>query len=363
MLRLENIDYLYALLLIPLFVLIYIVVRQRRKAMLSRYGDTSLINSLYPEASVYKPLLKFILLMAGLLFLDIGIANPQIGTKLEEAKRKGGDVIVAIDVSNSMLAKDKKGDNALSRLDLSKHYIGKLIDKLEGDKIGFVVFAGEASVHLPLTTDYSAAKMFLSTIDPDLIPTQGTAFAKALDLAMTSFVDEETDSLTGEIIKLNENDLQKTLIIITDGENHEKDALEYAAKAANKGLVIHTIGMGSPGGSLIPVYKNGKFTGDYMKDKDGKPVMTKLNDQMLSQIASIGNGQYLRASDGEPDLALLVHELGKMEQKEFDKKKYSEYEDRFQYFIAIAIFFLFIETIFSERKNKLLTVMNLFGEK
>ena len=331
--------------------------------MLKRYGDTALISGLYPEASSYKPLVKFMFLMAGLIFLIFGIVNPQIGSKLEEAKRKGGDVILAVDVSNSMLAKDRSGENEPNRLELSKYYIKRLIDKLQGDKIGLVVFAGEASVYLPLTTDYSLAKEFLSTLDADLIANQGTAIAEAIGLATTAFVDEEIDPETGDVYKLNEDNLSKTLIIITDGENHEANAIEKATEAADKGLVIHTIGMGSPQGSLIPVYRNGKYTGDYIKDSKGNFILTKLNEEMLEQIANIGHGKYIRAFENEPDLAELISEIGKMEQKELDKTKFSKYESRFQYFLAAALFFLFVEMIFSERKNKLLTALNLFGSK
>ena len=227
MFRFENSIFLYTLVLVPAFALLYFLLRNYRKNLLKKYGDISLLNQLMPEVSKYKNVLKISLLLSGLAFLILGIANPQIGTKLENFKREGIDVIIAIDVSNSMKAEDVKPN----RLERAKQYVSKLIDKMYNDRIGLIVFAGDAFIQLPLTTDYSAAKLFLSTVDNDLVYNQGTAIGKAIELAMKSFKQEEKK--------------YKALIIITDGENHEDDAISMAGEAAKTGIVIYTIGMGS----------------------------------------------------------------------------------------------------------------------
>ena len=233
MFRFENSVFLYVLVLIPAFALLYFLLRNYRKKLLQKYGDMSLLNHLMPEVSRYKNVIKISLLLSGLAFLILGTANPQIGTKLENFKREGVDVIIAIDVSNSMKAEDVKPN----RLERAKQYVSKLIDKMYNDRIGLIVFAGDAFIQLPLTTDYSAAKLFLSTVDCDLVYNQGTAIGKAIELSMKSFKQEEKK--------------YKALIIITDGENHEDDAISIAGEAVKTGIVIYTIGMGSINGAPI----------------------------------------------------------------------------------------------------------------
>ena len=344
MFQLENKIYLYALALIPLFIIIYwIMTRWRKKALLS-FGELAVIQQLYPDVSKSKRIWKFILYLFAFTFLIIGIVNPQVGTRLEEVKRKGADLMICLDVSNSMKAEDL----APNRLEKAKQSISKLIDKLDGDRLGVIVFGGEAYVQLPITTDYSAAKMFLESINTDMIPTQGTAIGKAIDMAMESFGKDEGKN--------------KAIVIITDGENHEDDAIKAAEDAAEKGITIHTIGMGSAEGAPIPLYK-GNVREGFRKDKEGNTIVTKLDEKMLQEISAAGNGIYVRASNSDTGLNNVLEALDKLEKKQFDSKMYSDYEDRFQWFIAVAFLLLLIETFLTERKSKIYQRLNLFGNE
>ena len=344
MFQLENKIYLYALDLIPLFIIIYwIMTRWRKKALLS-FGELAVIQQLYLDVSKSKRIWKFILYLFAFTFLIIGIVNPQVGTRLEEVKRKGADLMICLDVSNSMKAEDL----APNRLEKAKQSISKLIDKLDGDRLGVIVFGGEAYVQLPITTDYSAAKMFLESINTDMIPTQGTAIGKAIDMAMESFGKDEGKN--------------KAIVIITDGENHEDDAIKAAEDAAEKGITIHTIGMGSAEGAPIPLYK-GNVREGFRKDKEGNTIVTKLDEKMLQEISAAGNGIYVRASNSDAGLNNVLEALDKLEKKQFDSKMYSDYEDRFQWFIAVAFLLLLIETFLTERKSKIYQRLNLFGNE
>ncbi len=344
MFQLENKYYLYALGLVPLFVLIYLLVNIWRKRALKKFGDIFVIQHLFPDVSKSKRFCKFILFIVAFTFLIIGIVNPQVGTKLEEVKRKGADLMICLDVSNSMKAEDLQPN----RLDKAKQAISKLLDKLEGDRIGIIVFAGQAYVQLPITTDYSAAKLFLESINTDLIPVQGTDIGAAIDLAVESFGKDEGKN--------------KAIVIITDGEDHEEAAVKSAEAAAEKGIAIHTIGMGSAEGAPIPVYK-GTVREGFRKDKEGNTIVTKLNEQTLQEIASAGSGIYVRASNSDAGLNNVLDAINKLEKKQFDSKMYSDYEDRFQWFISAALLLLLIETFLSERKSKLYQRLNLFGNE
>lgn len=333
MYRLDNIEFLYGLGIIPLLILLYILNRLWRRKALKKLGDMEIISQMMPMVSEQKPLLRFILFLVAVTFLIFGLVNPQIGSKLEEIKREGSDIVICLDVSNSMNAEDFKPN----RLAKAKQAIEKLIDKLNNDRIGIIVFAGEAYVQLPITTDYAAAKLFLDNINSDLVPIQGTVISSAIELAEKSFGTEEGKN--------------KAIIIISDGESHDDDAIAAAKKAAEKGTIIHTIGIGSPEGVPIPVYKNNVQMG-FKKDREGNTVITKLNESALEEIASAGNGVYVRASQGEIGLLALQDRINKMQKKTFDAKIYTDYEDRFQIFIALALFFLLIESILTERKSK-----------
>jgi len=344
MLHFANPQFFYALGLIPLCIIIYMMARSWKKKALNRMGDSRIIQLLMPDSSKTKPLVKLIFLCLAFTFLIIGIATPQIGSKMEEVKREGVDLMIALDLSNSMKAEDI----IPNRLENAKLAIEKLIDNLGDDRIGIVVFGGEAYTQLPITTDYSAAKLFLANIDTDIIPTQGTAIGAAIDLAINSFDKKSVAN--------------KAIIVITDGENHEDDAVKAAEKAAAQGIIVHTIGMGSENGAPIPIYENGKASG-YKKDRDGNTVVTKLNETMLQQIAAAGKGIYARASNSQSALNTVFNEINKMQKKEIGSKVYKDYEDHFQYFIAVALLLFLLEIFISERKSKWWQKLNLFGTK
>jgi Ca-activated chloride channel family protein len=343
MLRFEHTEFLYALLLIPALTGIFIWMMFWKKRALKRFGDWAIIHRLIPGLSGGRVIAKFILLMIGYAFLVIGIANPQIGSKLVEGERKGIDIMIALDVSNSMLAEDIKPN----RLEMSKQAISKLIDKLGNDRIGVVVFAGKAYMQLPITTDYSAAKMFLAAINTRIVPSQGTAIGAAIEMAVGAF-DDETHS--------------RAIIIITDGENHEDDALKAAREASEKGIIVYTVGMGLPEGAPIPDYNKFNQMVGYKKDRDGSTVVTRLDEAMLQQIASAGKGVYVRANNTQSGLKTILDEINKLEKTKFESRTFSDYEDRFQYFIVVSLIFLILELFIFERKSKWLSKINFFGK-
>jgi len=342
MLRFAHEVYLYALAAIPLFLILFVWIRIRKKRSLKKFGEASMITRLMPDVSGAKAWTKFIVLMLAFAFLVVGAADLQIGSKLEEVKREGVDVMIALDVSNSMNAEDIRP----SRIERSKQAISKLIDNLQNDRIGIIVFAGKAFVQLPLTSDFGAAKLFLSSIDTDIISSQGTAIGSAIDLSMHSLDTKDKK--------------HKVLVIITDGENHEDDAIEAAKAARKDGIIIHTIGMGSPQGAPIPIYRNNARVG-FLKDNEDKVVITKLDESGLRQISKAGDGIFVRASNGDDGLKSILHEITRMEKKNYGSKVFTDYEDRFQYFLGIALLLLVIELLISERKSKWLQNINLFG--
>jgi Ca-activated chloride channel family protein len=303
-----------------------------------------MVFKLMPMASFRKLRLKFFLFCLSIIFIIIGLANPQIGSKMEEVKREGVDLMIAIDLSNSMLAEDLQPN----RLMRAKQSISRLIDRLDGDRIGLVVFAGDAYVQLPITTDYSAAKLFLSTINTNIVPTQGTAIGKAIELSINSFDVS--------------NDQNKAIIIITDGENHEDDAIQKAKEAEDMGIFVHTIGMGSAEGGPIPIKNRYGTITSYQKDKSGNTVITKLNEEMLKEIAANGGGSYIRANSTQSGLDALFKEINKMEKKEIGSKVFTDYKDRFQWFLGIALLLLIIESLLRNTKNKWSNKINLFEE-
>ena len=343
MFRFEHTDFLWALLLIPALTAIFIWMVIWKKRALLRFGEWTIIQRLLPGLSTSRVIAKFILLMIGYGFLIIGIANPQIGSKLVEGERKGIDIMIALDVSNSMLAEDIKP----SRLEMSKQAISRLIDNLGNDRLGIVIFAGNAYMQLPITTDYSAAKMFLSSIDTKIVPTQGTAIGEAIELSEDAF-DDETHS--------------RAIIIISDGENHEDDALDAAKKASERGIIVYTVGMGLPEGAPIPEYNKYNQMVGYKKDRAGSTVVTKLDEAMLQQIASAGKGVYVRANNSQSGLKTILEEINKLEKTKFESRMFSDYEDRFQYFIAVSLILLILELLIFERKSKWLSKINFFGK-
>jgi Ca-activated chloride channel family protein len=337
--------YLFGLTIIIVFAGLYILQRLWKKKAYKKFGEISVISQLMPDVSTARPLLKFIALMLALASIIFAIAMPQTGSKLEKGKRKGVELMILLDVSNSMLAQDIKP----SRLERAKQALSKLIDKLENDKIGLVVFAGKPYTQLPMTTDFAAAKMFLATVTTDMVPTQGTAIGAAIDMAVQSF-------------SMQDKTKDKAIIIISDGENHEDDAVEAAKSAADKGIYIHTIGMGLPEGAPIPEYKNGVNIG-YKHDGQGNTVVTKLDEQMLQEIATAGKGIFIRANNTEVGLNKIMDEIDKMQKKEFEAKIYSDYENQFQYFIAFALLLMLGEIFIFERRSKWFRKLDIFGER
>ncbi|MBK8884314.1 MAG: VWA domain-containing protein [Bacteroidales bacterium] len=341
--RFANPDYLYLLLLLPVMMLLYIVNEIRKRKARKKLGDPRLINSLMPELSDSRSVVKFILLLFAVLAGVIMLSRPQFGSKIEDVKKQGVEVIIALDVSNSMLAEDIQPD----RLTRAKQAISRLVDNLDNDKIGLIVFAGAAYTQIPVTTDYVSAKMFLSTIGPEMVPKQGTAIGAAISLGIKSFTPGEGKS--------------KAMIIITDGENHEDNPASDAEEAAKAGIVIHTIGIGSTGGVPVPVFSNGK--GDYLKDAAGNTVISRLDEDILKKIAMTTGGNYVRASNTNIGLDQIFSDIRKMKKEEIESTQYTEYNDQFQFFAALAIFLLIVEFIIMERKNRRLANIRLFKFK
>lgn len=344
MFRLAHPEYIYLLLLIPVYIICFWLMKRWKRNALKRFGDSSIIRKLFPDVSITRPTVKFIFLILAFAFLVAAVCGPLIGSKLEEVKRKGADIIIALDVSNSMRAEDIRP----SRLERSKQAISRLIDKLQGDRIGLVVFAGDAYMQLPITTDYGAAKLFLSTIEPDIVPRQGTAIGAAIDMATSAFSDSSRK--------------HSAVVIITDGENHEDDAIDAAKKAAEQGVKIYTIGMGSPEGAPIPIYNNGARVG-FKQDNSGQAVVTKLDATALQEIAEAGKGKFVRASNSDDGLDIILKEINALDKKEFQAKMFTDYENQFQYFLGASLMFFILEFMLGEKKSKWFSKMNLFGVK
>jgi Ca-activated chloride channel homolog len=338
--RFANPDFLYLLLLLPAMVILYILNFFRRKRALSRLGDPILVSRLIPEVSVIRPALKFGIQLLAIAIVTIILARPQFGSKLEEVKKQGVEVMIALDVSNSMLAGDIQPD----RLTRAKQALTRLIDNLDNDRIGLIVFAGDAYTQIPITTDYISAKMFLNAIGPDMVPKQGTAIGAAIDLGLRSFSPGEGKS--------------RAMIIITDGENHEDDPVSRAAEAARAGIVIYTIGIGSADGVPVPVTVNGRK--EFLKDIDGNTVISKLDEEILKKIAETTGGSYVRASNSNIGLDEIFGEIKRMKKQEMESTMFTEYNDQFQIFAAIAIFLLILDFIIMERKNRKLAKIKLF---
>ncbi len=344
-LKFEHPEYLYWLLIIPILIAIYISVRIINKKQYSKFADSKFMGLLTPLVSKSRSNIKFVILLFVFILGIIGIANLQTGSKMEEVKREGMDLYFCIDVSNSMNAEDI----APNRLERSKQAIYNIINKLNGDRIGIIIFAGNAYVQLPITTDYAAAKMFLSTINTNMIPSQGTEIGAAINLAAKSFGNDEHS---------------KAIIIISDGEDHENgDAIKAAQNAIKLGIKIYTIGMGLEEGAPIPLYNQyGKQTG-YKKDRNGNVVITKLDDNMLRQIAEIGDGIYRRASNSNVGLDEIFEEINSSDKTEIESKMFTDYEDQFQWFIGAAIILLIIEILISSGKKDWENKFNFFEPK
>ncbi len=331
-------QYLDILFILPVIIAIFILTVYLRKRALKKYGQMSVITQLMPDISFVRPIIKFIFIFLAFASIIIAIAGPQFGSKLKEVKQKGVEVIIALDVSNSMLAQDIQPN----RLENAKRAINKLVNKMTHDKIGLIAFAGDAYTQVPITTDYTSTKMMVSSITPGMVSKQGTAIGSAIELAINSFGPEEERS--------------RVIIIITDGENHEDDPISFAEQAKEKGIVVHTIGMGLPDGAPLPM-PNGK---DFRRDQNGSVVVSKLDEITLQKIAAAGEGIYVRANNYRTGLNMIFDEINSMQKQEIEAKIYSEYDEQFPYFIGFAFLMLFLEFILLERKNRILKDLNLF---
>ena len=341
MFRFADPIYLYLLAVIPVLAIIRFITYRNQKKRLRKFGDPQLLRSLMPDVSRFRPAVKFWILQGALALLVVMLARPQFGTKISNEQRTGIETIIAMDISNSMLAEDITP----SRLDRSKMMVENLVDHFTNDKIGLLVFAGDAFVQLPITSDYVSAKMFLSSIDPSMMATQGTDIARAIDMATHSFTQEEG--------------IGKAIIVITDGEDHEGGALESAKAAKDAGMRVYVLGVGSTQGAPIPI----PGTGDYMKDNTGNTVMSALNEDMCRQVAQAGGGAYIHVENNSAAQDQLDNELNKLAKKETTSTVYSEFDEQFQAVAILALLLLILEICIYDRRNPLLKRLSLFGSK
>ena len=339
MFRFANPEYFYLLFTLPVLTVIYIYAVVTRKKAIKKYGNPTLIAQLMPEVSTKRQHLKFLTLLAALSVLIFVIAGPQFGSKLETVKRQGIEIMICLDVSNSMMS----GDVQPNRLERAKQMLSRMTDTFTDDKVGLIVFAGEAFTQLPITSDYISAKMFLSSISTSMVPTQGTAIGAAINLALRSFTPSETSS--------------KTILIITDGENHEDDAVKAALSAAERGIKINVVGIGTPQGAPIPIGGANNF----LKDTEGNVVVTRLNEQMCQEIAAAGKGIYVRADNTNTALRTLQNEIDQMDKAELDSKIYSEFDEQFHVLAWVVLVLLLIEFVLLERKNRIFSKVKLFS--
>ena len=341
MFRFAHIEFLWLLLAIPVLVATHIWITHRKHQQLQQFGDPELMAELMPNASKIRPHVKFALMLTALALLIIGIARPQYGTKEQTVKRQGIEVMIALDISNSMLAEDV----APNRLERAKQMLSKLVDQMVDDKLGLVVFAGDAFTQIPITCDYVSAKMYLQSITPELIPAQGTAIGKAISTCVSSFGSEDTDK-------------SRAIILITDGENHEDNAQEAAKMAKEKGIHVFVVGIGKPEGSPIPDGRGG-----FKKDKQGTVVVSRLSEEMCQEVAAAGGGMYVRADNSNTATRALEKEIEKLGKQEIETKVYSDYNEQYQSFIFIALLLLVIDFFIFSRKNKSISRINLFGDR
>ena len=323
-------QYLLLLLLVPVFFAVQVLVNNLRRRRLRRFGDEALVESLMPSYASAKVWLRLSLFSVAFCFFVLALSRPQRGIRLKEQQVTGAEVIIALDVSNSMLAEDYSPN----RLERAKLAISQVSEKLKDDRIGLIVFAGESYVQIPLTSDYISARMFLNSISNKSVPVQGTAIGSAMDLAMRSFSEN--------------SDKSRAIIIITDGENHEDDPVAAAKMAAEMGIRVFTIGIGSKEGTFIPLPEGG-----YITDSEGNNVVTRLDDETLRQIAADGNGMYVQSTNREFGLAPIIEEIQNMEDKVTTTVTYEEYEELYMYFLGVALLFLVVEMLIGDRRSKI----------
>ena len=338
MFRFADPNVLYLLIILPFVAIFYFYSNYRRTKRLRKYGDPELLSMLMPEASAHRPVFKFWVLWIALGLSIVMLARPQFGTRLEKVKRSGIETIIALDISNSMLAEDV----VPSRLEKAKSLISRLVSNFNDDKVGLIVFAGDAFTQLPITSDYISAKMFLESITPSLISSQGTNIGEAIRLAIKSFTPQEK--------------VGRAIIVITDGENHEGGAVEAAKEAASKGMKVFVLGIGSPDGSPIPL----EGSNDYRKDNQGNVIVTRLNEQMCREVAQAGNGVYIRVDNSSSAQSLVQKEIDKLTKRDLESTVYSNYNEQFPALAWIIIVLLIIEVVVLDKKNPLFKNIKLF---
>ncbi|MBM3420032.1 MAG: VWA domain-containing protein [Bacteroidetes bacterium] len=341
--RFANPENLYFLLVLPFIAATAAYSFYRSARALKMIGDKELVDGLIPERSASRPVVKLIFVSVSIVLIVIALARPQYGSRIEEVKKKGIEIIIALDVSNSMLAADIKPN----RLERSKQAIERMVEQFTDDRVGLIVFAGDAYMQLPVTADYTSAKMFLATIGPDIVPKQGTAIGAAINLGIRSFSPSNTES--------------KAIIIITDGENHEDDPVQMAIEAAKNNVVVYTVGIGSPEGAPIPVEAGGRT--EFLKDRDGNTVISRLDERALQEIAGRTGGKYIRAGAAGMGLTEIYADISGIKKTESAGKVFAEYNDQFQYFAGAALLLLLAELLIMDRKNRRFLNMKIFRVK
>ncbi len=343
MYQIEEPTYFIYLAIIPVIFVLFLLVFWWKKRKQKQFADTGLIDKLSPERSTFKSFLKILAICLGLAFLVISLTNPKMGTKLETVKREGVDIVFALDVSKSMLAEDI----APSRLEKAKQIITRVFEKLGSDRVGIIIYAGNSYPLLPITTDHAAAKMFLQNANPDMVSSQGTAINEAIERAMTYYDNDEQTN--------------RFLFIVSDGEDHEENTVSLAQEATKEGIKIYTVGVGSEKGGPIPIRNNGAVI-SYKKDNKGEVVITKMVEKVLRDIANEGNGKYINGNRTQETIDIIEDILLKAEKSEFETKKFSDYKDQFQWFVGFALLFLIIDVLLLEKKTKWIQKLNLFNQ-
>ena len=340
---LEEEKFFWLLLIIPALIVLFIGLLLWRKAKQKQFASAEMLSQLTPDKSVFKPWLKFGILLLAFISLILALVNPKIGTKMETVTREGVDIVFAIDVSKSMEAEDV----APNRLEKSKQLVTQIINNLASDRVGIIAYAGSAFPQLPITTDYASAKMFLQAMNTDMVSSQGTAIKEAIELSSTYFKEEDATS--------------KVLFIISDGEDHEGDIGKVAKEATNKGIQIFTIGVGSLKGGPIPIKRNGVIQ-NYKKDQNGETVITRLNESTLKEIADDANGEYIQGNVTNEVIEKVTESLQNMDKTEFEAKQFADYQSQFQWFLGLAILLILLDIFLLERKTKWIKKLNLFNE-
>jgi len=344
MYQIEEPTYFIYLAIIPVLFVLFLLVLWWKKRTQKQFADTNLIQKLSPEQSTFKSFLKITVVCLGLAFLVVGLTNPKMGTKLETIKREGVDIVFALDVSKSMLAEDI----APSRLDKAKQIITRIIENLGSDRVGIIIYAGNSYPLLPITTDHAAAKMFLQNANPDMVSSQGTAINEAVERGITYFDNDEQTN--------------RFLFIVSDGEDHEENTVSLAEEAKKQGIKIYTVGVGTEKGGPIPIKSNGSVI-SYKKDNKGEVVITQMKEEVLRAIANEGNGKYINGNKTQETITLIEDLLLKAEKSEFETKQFSDYKDQFQWFIGLGLLFLIVDVLLLEKKTKWVQKLNLFNQK